>query len=233
MANGVDTSGNGESGGSQIEVAWKLSHVARRRWIGYLGLFLPLLLYSLAELRTTPDLPRGQVLDSVSAYYYSGSIAVFVGVLFALSLFLVTYRGYTESIADRVLGALGGITALCVALFPTGAPNGLEEPAWWSETTRTIHYVSAVLLFVIFIAFALWLFPKSNVPKSRFTREKRWQNRIYRASGVVMIGAVLWAASSLVTDAPIFWPESIALSAFAVSWLAKGRAYAPVLRNEK
>ena len=44
-----------------------------------------------------------------------------------------------------------------------------------------------------------------------------------------MIGSVLWAASSLITHAPIFIPEAIAIFAFAISWLVKGEAYQPVL----
>ncbi len=40
-----------------------------------------------------------------------------------------------------------------------------------------------------------------------------------------MVVSVLWAGSSFFTGAPIFWPETMALSAFAVSWLVKGYAY--------
>ena len=45
-----------------------------------------------------------------------------------------------------------------------------------------------------------------------------------------MIAAVLWAGSSMFTKAPIFWPEVIAILAFAISWLVKGEAYEPVFR---
>jgi hypothetical protein len=45
-----------------------------------------------------------------------------------------------------------------------------------------------------------------------------------------MIVAVLWAASSMVTHAPIFLPESIAIIGFAVSWLTKGEAHKPVMQ---
>jgi hypothetical protein len=45
-----------------------------------------------------------------------------------------------------------------------------------------------------------------------------------------MILSVLWAASSLITHADIFLPETIAIIAFAVSWLVKGEADLPVRR---
>ena len=207
-----------------------LSHQAHRRLIGYLGLLLPFILLILARIRPTTGLEPGEMLGSVSAYYYTGAVAAFVGVLFALSLFLFTYRaGYERDLADRVTGAVGGLSALCVAFFPTGPPGAVPQLSWWSETTRTIHYVSAVSLFAVFIVFSLWLFRKTNVPKGDdLPPDKLWRNRIYVACGVVMVVSVAWAGSSFFTDAPIFWPETFAFGAFALSWLVKGYAYRPV-----
>ena len=200
-----------------------LSQQAHRRIIGVLGLLLPMLLYLVAGLRPTAPLPRWTLLDSVSAYYYTGAVVILVGVLFALSLFLFTYPGYENVIADRIVGCVGGAAALCVALFPTTAPGGLCPPPWWYSWQRTVHYVSAVILFISFILFAVWLFRKSNVPKGQ-TRppEKRWRDRVCLTCGLVMVLSVLWAASSLITRAPIFIPEAIAIVAFAISWLVKG-----------
>jgi hypothetical protein len=38
-----------------------------------------------------------------------------------------------------------------------------------------------------------------------------------------------WAGSNGFTGKPIFWPESLALFAFSVSWLVKGYAHTPVI----
>jgi hypothetical protein len=206
-----------------------LSQRAHRQLIGYLGLLLPVILFGLAGSRPTAGLARWETLDSVSAYYYTGAAAAFVGVLFALALFLFTYRGYKNDRADRVAGSAGGLFALGVALFPTRPPGAVSAPSWWNATTGMIHYVSAISLFVVFIVFALWLFRKTKVPKGeQMPYDKLWRNRIYLLCGLVMVVGVLWAGSSLFTGAPIFWPETIALSAFAVSWLVKGYAYRPV-----
>jgi heme/copper-type cytochrome/quinol oxidase subunit 2 len=208
-----------------------LSQRAHRRLIGFLGILLPVLLYGVAELRPTEGLDRWRLLPSVSAYYYTGAVGIFVGVLFALSLFLLTYRGYEGEVADRVIGSLGGFAALGVALFPTAAPTGAREPSWWSTPLRTVHYVSAVVLFLAFIVFAMWLFRKSSLPRKEDRGfEKRWRNTVYLICGISMILSVLWAASSLITHADIFWPETIAIIAFAVSWLVKGEADLPVRR---
>ena len=211
--------------------AESLSQQAHRSLIGILGLLLPLLLFIFAGLRHTVGLPAWTPLNSISAYYYTGAVAIFVGVLFALALFLLTYPGYKGVIADRLLGLVGGMAAILVALFPTSAPDGLSAPTWWSPYMRTVHYLSAVVLFVAFILFAIWLFRKSNIPR-RGDRplEKRRRDDICLASGIIMIASVLWAASSMFTHAPIFIPESIAIIAFAVSWLTKGEVHKPVMQ---
>ena len=211
--------------------AESLSQQAHRRLIGILGLLLPLLLFIFAGLRHTVGLPAWTPLNSISAYYYTGAVAIFVGVLFALALFLSTYPGYKGVIADRLLGLVGGTAGILVALFPTSAPDGLSAPTWWSPYMRTVHYLSAVVLFVVFILFAIWLFRKSNIPR-RGDRplEKRRRDDICLASGIIMIASVLWAASSMFTHAPIFIPESIAIIAFAVSWLTKGEVHKPVMQ---
>ncbi len=208
-----------------------LSQRAHRRLIGFLGLVLPALLYLWAALFRTDGLAPWDVMDSVSEYYYTGASGIFVGVLFALSLFLFTYPGYPDTKADRIIGCLGGTAALGVALFPTSAPEKLYEPTWWSEPLGVVHYVCAIVLFIVFIIFSIWLFRLSDIQKRRERSvEKRRRDSICLVCGVVMIVCVLWAATSLITGAAIFWPESIAIAAFAVSWLTKGEIHQPVLR---
>ena len=207
-----------------------LSHQSHRQLIGYLGILLPLILTLLAGLRPTPGLPRWEPLNSISAYYYTGAVAAFVGILFALALFLFTYRGYRRYKADRVAGMLGGSAALGVVLFPTGAPGTVSEPPWWTPVLRGLHYLSAA----VFIIFALWLFRKTNVPKGdTLPSDKLWRNRLFLACGLTMVASVLWAGSSAFTAAPIFWPEAIALWAFALSWLVKGQAHTSVANAAK
>jgi hypothetical protein len=214
--------------------AHDLSHQAHRQLIGYLGILLPLVLFGLAGLRPTPGLQRWVPLESVSAYYYTGAVAAFVGILFALALFLFTYGGYKGYLADRIVGRIGAFCALGVAFFPTAAPGGLSEPSWWREITRTIHYVSASTLFLVFIVFSLWLFRKTGVPKGEpLPLGKRQRNRVYLICGLVMVVNVLWAGSSYFTGADIFWAEVFALWAFAVSWLVKGYAHRPVVEGVK
>jgi len=208
----------------------QLSLRSHRRIIGSLGLLLPALVYLGAGARPTPGLPRWKVLWSVSAYYYTGAVGVLVGLLFALSLFLFSYRGYRGVWADRIVGGVGGLAALAVALFPTIAPEGLSSPSWWTPRTGVVHYIAAITLFVSFTLFAVWLFRKSDKPRRDRPPDKRRRDDICLVCGLVMIACVLWAGVASLLDRPIFAAESIAIVAFAISWLVKGKAHEPVIR---
>lgn len=201
---------------------------AHRQLIGYIGLLLSPGLVLFAALRPMPRLQAWPPLSSVSAYYYSAGVVAFVGTLVALAVFFFTYRGYRNrhQWKDRMLATVAGFAALGVALFPTTAPDTIYALPWWTPTMRTMHYASAGTLFACFFLFSVWLFPKTSeeAKGEPLARDKRVRNAIYYVCGVVMlvaIGWILWAAR---TGRPIFWPEAVALTAFAVSWLTKGRA---------
>jgi len=206
-----------------------LSTHSHRQLIGYAGLVLPLALPCIAALRPT-GLTVAE-LDSVSSYYYTGAVAFFTGTLVALAAFLFTYRGYNNpsKIYDRIAGFIAGGAAIGVAVFPTKAPSKSLAPSWWTDLTGQIHYGSAIVLFLSFACFALFLFPLTDPAAPKPTKDrplppdKRWRNHFYILCGVVMVACLIWAAIALKNRAPIYWPETIALAAFALSWLVKGR----------
>lgn len=202
-----------------------LSGHAHRQLIGYIGLAMPVLLVVIAALRPIEGFGRWQLLGSISAYYYSGAVAVFVGLLVALALFLFTYRGYQNQYhwMDRAAAVTAGIAALGVAFFPTRPPDGVPEPSWWTEANAILHYGSAIVLFATFAVFSLWLF-RMSAQGEQPDAGKRRRNRIFLVCGIVIIGSMAWAGLNGANDRSIFIPESIALIAFAVSWLVKGQA---------
>lgn len=197
---------------------------AHRQLIGYIGLVLPLILIFLAVARD--GVAQWRSLDSISAYYYTGAVAAFVGMLVALSLFLFTYRGYQNDYrwADRAASAIAAIASLGVAVFPTAAPHGTPALPWWTPATGALHYVFAVTLFAMFAVFALWLF-RMNAAGEDVTPGKRRRNRVYLLCGIVIVGSIAWAGIAGFNGRSIFWPESVALIAFSVSWLVKGYAH--------
>jgi heme/copper-type cytochrome/quinol oxidase subunit 4 len=173
---------------------------AHRQLIGYIGLVLPILLILIAVLRD--GVVRWRSLESISAYYYTGAVAAFVGMLVSLALFLFTYRGYKNKYhwADRAASMTAAVAALGVAFFPTAAPDGVAT------------------------LFALWLFRITRSGEEALP-DKRWRNRVYLSCGIVIVASVIWAGVAGLNGRSIFWPESVALIAFAVSWLVKGYAY--------
>ncbi len=211
---------------------FKLPGHAHRQLIGYIGLVLPILLIMLALARD--GVARWQSLDSISAYYYTGAVAAFIGMLVALALFLFTYQGYDNKFhwADRTASIIAAIAALGVAFFPTAAPEDVAPLSWWSPITGIIHYVSAVTLFAMFAVFALWLF-RLTASGEPIPPDKRRRNKVYLLCGIVIVLSVVWALIAGLNGRSIFWPESIALVAFSISWLVKGYALRSIVETAR
>ena len=204
-----------------------LSGDEHRRLIGWIGLLLPALLVAIAIERD--GIARWRSLESISAYYYTGALTPFVGMLVALALFLFTYRGFDNAYhkADRTVAIIAGAAALVIALFPTAAPTGITPLAWWRPWTGVLHHIAALVLFAMFAVFALWLF---RIRADGKTGTAGWRNKLYLASGLAIVACIAWAGYNGYTSREIFAPESIALIAFSFSWLVKGYADEALLR---
>jgi hypothetical protein len=201
------------------------SHLLRQA-LGYLGLLLPMLVYVVALRRPIGGSPSWAPLDSISEYYYSGAVAVLTGTLWAMAAFLFTYRGFDNPSRrwDLRVGKVASIAALSISLFPTTALEPFEAPPWWSGWMEWVHLASAALLFSCFVVYSLFLFPKSSQPKEKRDSGKRTRNGVYYACGVGIVLALLWIVVARLMHGHIFFPESLALVLFGISWLTKGRA---------
>lgn len=202
-----------------------LSGHRHRQVIGYLGLALPILLVQFVKLR--PNAASDKWLGtSISAYYWTGAVSLFVGLLAALSLFLLTYRGYANESHkyDRAAAIIAGIAAGLVALFPTTPPSGIVPLPWWGDWISKTHMVWAIILFTMFAVFSLWLFRKST-PGEEPSPDKKRLNMIYLLCGLAIVASMVWALVEGLSHRSIFWPESSALFFFALSWLVKGKAH--------
>lgn len=201
-----------------------LSSRRHRQLIGMLGLALPTLLVALAWVFPNDAATRWPIRDSISAYYYTSGVAVFVGVLVALAVFLLVYQGYPGRRfhwADRGAAVIAGIAALGVAFFPTETRAPVPALLWWRPLTGQLHYASATVLFSMFAVFSLWLF-RQTTPGGEKSGDKVWRDRFYAFFGLVIVACMVWARLAHVAHRSIFWPETIALISFALSWLLKG-----------
>ncbi|HMP99575.1 MAG TPA: hypothetical protein PKC24_07310, partial [Cyclobacteriaceae bacterium] len=161
-----------------------ISFNATRKAVGWLGILLPLALLTGSFL--FGDCCKLQ--PSISHYYYTNMREVFVGVLCAVSLFLFTYKGHNAW--DSISANLAGLFALGVAIFPTDiADYACQEDVqavFAIAANNTLHYISAASLFITLACISLFLFTKSNKPKSEWSKQKIRRNLVYKLCGIVM-----------------------------------------------
>lgn len=200
-----------------------LSYLGLRKSVGVIGILLPIVL---AVGKMVLDGPG--VLDSLSAYYYSRTHPidlrdVWVGSLWALGVFFLSYRyGWLDDIA----GDLAGISAIGLAILPVAPPPPTTAQ---QVLIGQVHAVLAVLLFLIMAYFALVLFRRTN-PHKPSSPQKLQRNRVYVVSGLIILvslalmGVVhfLRVPASVLALHPIFWLQTLAVWAFGVAWFIKG-----------
>ncbi|NND44791.1 MAG: DUF998 domain-containing protein [Xanthomonadales bacterium] len=199
-----------------------ISYLLLRKLIGALGIALPFVVAIGAMV-----ISQTAILPSVSDYYHTVMRDLFVGILFAIAIFMLSYRGY-ERVDDRA-GDLACISAIGIAVFPV-APAGANAA---QEALGNLHFASALVFFLTLAYFSLVLFTKSD-PSVPPTPRKLQRNRIYRICGWTILAclaaiALVWNFASVPIKQlqPVFWLESVAVIAFGVSWLTKGEAFLP------
>ena len=144
-----------------------ISYIALRRLIGVLGILLPFILmfggYVFAGL-----LPK----VTISNYYYTNMRDFFIGLLFTISMFLITYKGYER--IDIIITSLSGIAGLGIAVFP-----GLDYKQIISITgifqldsavSYNIHLVCVSLFFMLLAVNSIFLF---TLPRGKGTEKTR------------------------------------------------------------
>ena len=204
------------------------SYLALRKTIGLLGIALPFVV-SLGAL----ILFQTGLQSSISAYYHTEMGDVFVGTLFAVGFFMLSYKGYDRR--DDIAGDLACVFLVGVALFPTTPDDAATSGA---RLVGVVHLAFSALSFLTLMYFSLYLFTKTDPEKSP-SRRKLQRNRVYKASGytigvcILLIAAYYLllngVASPLKEYRPVFWLEALALLAFGVSWFTKGEA---ILKDE-
>lgn len=201
-----------------------------RRAIGYLGISLPILLVALSFLSffKTPLQP------SISDYYYTNLREIFTGTLAAVGLFMIRYKGHGNASIwknDNLLTNIAGIMAIGVALFPMNPDDSFNKiytlipyPEKW---LGWLHYGFAALLFLIMALLAVNVFTIGQENETQDSKSMINENNIYRFCGYSIIVFVilvpisetfkLFRYSTLIL-------ETLALFAFGIAWLIKGRA---------
>ena len=203
-----------------------LDYLALRNLVGMLGVALPIillfggwLLFRLPQQPTISDYHDGEMRDA------------FVGLLCALGVFLLAYRGYEWK--DRYASRLAGLAAIAVAVFPH-APPGQPDPAAAGLDSLylpgAIHFAAAFVFFVTVALISMRLFTKSSKPRAQQSLAKRRRNAVYRACGwgilacIALIGAYTFWLHAWLPEGTVFWLETAAVWLFGISWTVKGKA---------
>lgn len=202
-----------------------ISYKVLRRFIGILGMALPVVLIAGGFLQ------KGNgIQGSLSSYYHTNMQDVFVGILWAVGIFLISYKGYDP--LDNWITNLSGLFAIGVALFPTtagpGNSNLLGVFQLKPHISGTLHLVWAFLFFFLLAFNAFFLFTKTGDTTPGPQKIKR--NRVYRICGVlimmslagIMVYMLFLQKTVLRNWAPVLILEILALWAFGFSWLVKG-----------
>jgi len=206
-------------------------YLCLRTAIGVLGVLLPVVLIVLGLLA------EASIQPSLGDYYHTLEPDIYVGTLFATGIFLVAYRGYPrnrgELLSDAWVTTLAGAGAIGVALFPNeGASQCASTPlhsALGVPGVTLLHYGSGLIFLFSLACLSLVRFARSAHPLRR---------RIYRASGwtILAMTALVIVTSWFKIRGPaplqeividcrlVLWPECIAIWAFGIAWLVKGRA---------
>jgi hypothetical protein len=202
-----------------------------RKFIGYLGISLPLVLVLLSVI----PIFSTSVQASISSYYYTNFREIFTGILSAVSLFLICYQGPEKNPKpwenDTILTNVAGVLALLIALFPTNPETWSGKiytiAPWHLEWLGWLHYAFAGLFFIILAYISIMIFPLGQKPEKGTPDAALNENNIYKICGsiiflcVILIPVSAWL--ELFSYSTLVF-EAIALLAFGVTWLIKGRA---------
>jgi len=194
------------------------AYIRLRQVLGGLGIALPVLVILFGLLGQNGP----EWYYSISATYYANSGPLFIAVMGAVGLFLITYRGYSR--LDFVINLASGVFALLIAFFPCGATSDeyvglLHLPR---DISQLVHNISACVFFILLACNILFLFTKGT---GEPTKQKLARNRLYRICGVgiAIFIAFQIATSLLKLPGPYTMiNETVMLLCFGVAWLVKG-----------
>ena len=209
-----------------------LSYYTMRRMVGLIALALPFALAAgsiLTALLGSGHLSHPLLERSISDYYYTPMRDYYVGSLCAIAAFLACSRGY--DLHDEITGYLAAACVLGVACCPSFNPRSIRYTQL-DFVFGLIHTAFAALMYLMLAYICIFLFRKSS-SKKPFTHRKRDRNRIYVASGLIMVACMIAMVSLTILKVVerrhpshwLFWCEALALGAFGVAWLTKGEGF--------
>ena len=206
-----------------------------RKLVGVLGLCLPFILI----------LVKGELLASISHYYYSTlSSLFFIIILSAFGLFLISYKGYkkdtsSETISDDFITNIGGFAVLIVVFIPTRCMDSTSMAInliCKSENYPLFGHNNMIKSGIHLGAAAVFILSMGWMSRYKFTRsENDVNNKLYRICGNIVfisVGMIVLLiileklgidTKSIFSEYYVFIFETTAVIPFGISWLVKGK----------
>ena len=159
--------------------------------------------------------------DSMSAYYHAmnnnhSMRDFFVGILFAIGVFLYLYKGYRKD-EDYVLN-LAGAAAIGVALIP------MQRDCGDSCASISLHGICAFTLFISVAYVCIWCAPHTLEELKNKVKEQRYR-KIYMLLGICMVlsPVIAWLLTFIFKKfhAYTYIAEAVGIVIFAIYWLVK------------
>lgn len=190
--------------------------------VGVIALSLPALT---SNLSVNP-------LESISAAYWDiggWPRNIFVGFLFAIGAFLLSYNG--RSGKEMILSKVAAFASVGVAMFPCKCGGQ-------AEIIPFVHYASAAVMFGILAVFCYFFLQRA---RSKGWLQARIRVVIYASCGLIIVFAMaLMAADYLAGEALsqrisrfTFYAEAAGLMAFGVAWLTASRIMPVITRMDE
>lgn len=212
-----------------------LSYLALRRWLGILGLALPILLWIFNDF---------EIKSSISHFYYSSSSILFTGFMITFGIFLISYPGRddkSDKISDKWITTIGGLGAIFTALIPTAYYSECEKSLAYkiipdkfceiSELTGPLLHNESYLGLIHLCCAAVFLALMGYMSFARFTKGNTTPKMkiFYKTCAIfiwiplVILGIVM-GFDIETSKYIVFICECVSLVFFGMAWLVKGKA---------
>lgn len=198
-----------------------------RKFIGWLGMFLPWIVAALAIYETKKIGLPGSISET---YYLATCNAPFMIILGSAAMLLICYDGYTKQ--DAIICSLAGVFGFMICLFPcwTWKYDLVSVLNLSPNTSVWVHNCSAFAFFGLLAYNSLFLFTKTS---GEITAQKRKRNIIFIICGIGMVGSFLLLIPLWTHPNGVWIVETIALSFFGISWLTKSQCYSWLFKDKK
>jgi len=168
------------------------------------------------------------VLNSISAYYYSSSRDIFVGMLFAVSVILFLYRG--QNLKENIALDLAAVFGIITAIVPTN-PDMMSCDFACSKwvTPYCIHILAAVAFFLCLAYVSFFCFRKQCNTQNHSKKNLRRYENLFALLAVLLIlfpALTIFFSSGIINlnsscSKLVFWVEILAIYSLGCLWLTK------------